>query len=183
MKFRYVMAITIAAALAIGLQIYAQKDRSTVSPGQIFAGPTYTVPTGVSVKVESPFVTTDAETRCDNWPRTPTKLPCHVELHAVANDSARSSQPPSVTITNPLNGATFKAGEQINLSVNASDPDGFVVGIDYVANDLLWWTNGAIGGSQGWALQKWVFTLPAPSPTPTATPCARRLPNGKCAKK
>ncbi len=57
------------------------------SETQTFHGPTYTVPPGVQVRIEDPFTATDAETPCDNWPNTPTQLPCYIELHAVATDN------------------------------------------------------------------------------------------------
>jgi hypothetical protein len=132
-----------------------------VTSGQIpqtFAGPSYTVPAGMTVQVKYPFSVTATETRCTNWPAVPTKLPCHVELHVVAAEAFGDTKSLIVTITNPTNGMTFLPGEQINASANTIDPVGFVLGVEYVANDLLWWSGGFDGGIKAWGNQKWEFT-------------------------
>jgi uncharacterized delta-60 repeat protein len=44
---------------------------------------------------------------------------------------------PSVSITSPLNGATFVAPASVNIDVEASDSDGTVVRVDFHAGDTL----------------------------------------------
>jgi plastocyanin len=45
--------------------------------------------------------------------------------------------PPTVTVTNPVNGATFLAGANILMQATASDVDGHVVRVDFFANSAL----------------------------------------------
>lgn len=48
-----------------------------------------------------------------------------------------ANKPPTVTITNPQNGATFTAPANIALNANASDPDGVVSNVSFYANNQL----------------------------------------------
>jgi len=45
-----------------------------------------------------------------------------------------SNQPPSVTLTQPSNGAVFDAGSTVTISATASDADGTVSRVDFLAN-------------------------------------------------
>ena len=46
------------------------------------------------------------------------------------------NRPPTVTITNPANGATFIAGANIPITANAADPDGQVNLVAFYTNDV-----------------------------------------------
>src|SRR4051812_4695019 len=51
-----------------------------------------------------------------------------------------TNQPPSVTLTGPANGAAFAAGSDITLAASASDADGTISAVEFLAN-------GAVVGS------------------------------------
>jgi hypothetical protein len=51
--------------------------------------------------------------------------------------AAASNQPPSVTLTQPSNGAAFDAGSRITISATAADADGSVSRVDFLANGSL----------------------------------------------
>src|SRR5690606_12821367 len=44
------------------------------------------------------------------------------------------NSPPSVSITNPANGATFSSGSAINIQASASDSDGSVSKVEFFIN-------------------------------------------------
>ncbi|GAL83341.1 hypothetical protein MYP_567 [Sporocytophaga myxococcoides] len=67
-----------------------------------------------------------------------------------------SNQLPSISITKPSNGTTFKFSEPILLNVDANDPDGSIKNVEYYINGVLsatrfypdlsfMWTNAPIG--------------------------------------
>ena len=47
------------------------------------------------------------------------------------------NQPPSVSITSPLNGTSFAAPANITIQASASDPDGTVSRVDFLANNTV----------------------------------------------
>lgn len=48
-----------------------------------------------------------------------------------------TGQPPSVSLTNPANGAGFNGGAQVTIAADASDADGTVTKVDFFANNTL----------------------------------------------
>lgn len=85
LRKRLILTSPIVLTLAIVWISLAAK--APIMQQQTFIGPTYTVPPGVILRVEKPFKITDEETPCDNWPNTPTVLPCYIEIQAVATDN------------------------------------------------------------------------------------------------
>jgi hypothetical protein len=51
--------------------------------------------------------------------------------------AASSNQPPSVTLTQPSNGAAVDAGSPVTISATATDADGSVSRVDFLANGAL----------------------------------------------
>jgi hypothetical protein len=51
--------------------------------------------------------------------------------------AASANQPPSVTLTDPSNGAAFPAGADITVAATAADADGTVTSVDFLANGVL----------------------------------------------
>ena len=56
-----------------------------------------------------------------------------VAVFGVPSGGAANS-PPTVSLTSPANGATFEAGSILTLAATASDPDGSVSRVDFLAN-------------------------------------------------
>ncbi|MEG0186827.1 MAG: Ig-like domain-containing protein, partial [Stenotrophomonas sp.] len=93
----------------------------------------------------------------DIWnapPDHPAGAPYYTNLGAC--DGGGSNQPPVVSLTSPANGATFSAGSTVNVTANASDPDGSVskveffrdgssIGIDTSAPYSASWANASAG--------------------------------------
>lgn len=52
-----------------------------------------------------------------------------------------TNQAPSVTITSPLNNATYELGQEITLSASASDPDGNLDKVNFKLNDAFYRTD------------------------------------------
>jgi uncharacterized protein (DUF2141 family)/regulation of enolase protein 1 (concanavalin A-like superfamily) len=48
-----------------------------------------------------------------------------------------SNQPPTVTVTSPTSGATYAAPASITINANASDTDGSVMGVDFLAGTQM----------------------------------------------
>lgn len=80
---------------------------------------------------------------CSHTFNTPGSFPyeCILPGHATAGmtgvvtvESAATNIPPSVTITNPVNGAVFAAPANVTLQPNASDTDGSVTNVEFFAN-------------------------------------------------
>lgn len=68
----------------------------------------------------------------DIWnapPDHPAGAPYYTNLGAC--DGSGSNQPPVVSLTSPANGATFSAGSTVNVTANASDPDGSVAKVEF----------------------------------------------------
>ena len=59
--------------------------------------------------------------------------------------------PPIVTLTSPATGAVFVASSPINFTVNATDPDGTIAKIEYVANAAKFATNTVSPFSVTWS--------------------------------
>ena len=58
-------------------------------------------------------------------------------LSCAEENLSGGNQPPSATITSPANGASFRAGETLNFTGNATDPqDG-----QLPAGSLTWWAD------------------------------------------
>ncbi|MBN2610566.1 MAG: Ig-like domain-containing protein [Bacteroidales bacterium] len=45
------------------------------------------------------------------------------------------TEPPVVSVTNPLNNAQVKTGTSVNITANASDPDGTITKVEFFVND------------------------------------------------
>lgn len=58
-------------------------------------------------------------------------------LSAPITVSVTNNQPPSVAITGPASGATLGSGTAVNLSASASDADGRVVSVRFLANGVV----------------------------------------------
>jgi len=56
-----------------------------------------------------------------------------VEVEAYTGGDTQGNQPPSVSINQPADGATYVAPASITLSANASDPDGTIARVEYYA--------------------------------------------------
>ena len=56
-----------------------------------------------------------------------------VEVEAYTSGGAPSNQPPTVSISQPLDGAAFVAPASITLNANAADPDGSISKVEYYA--------------------------------------------------
>ncbi|HVG71990.1 MAG TPA: S8 family serine peptidase [Vicinamibacterales bacterium] len=56
------------------------------------------------------------------------------ELEAWGTDAAPGNTPPAVTLTAPVNGATFTAPASITLTASASDADGAITSVTFYAN-------------------------------------------------
>jgi len=125
----------------------------------VSTNPTYTVPPNVAITPEYPFSIDDStETRCNNWPNTPTQLPCYVEVHAVA--SSDQQQPPQIAFLSPGNG-TFGAGQTINLNVSTD-----ASAVEYFANDFSFYSVGSSSHRSGTvAMQKWNYAPVGVTPT------------------
>lgn len=99
------------------------------------------------------------EARIQIWNAAPTYCPsCGWYADLGACGSTTPNVPPTVTLTEPANGATFSAGSNITVSANASDSDGSIarveffrgsvsLGIDTTAPYSVVWPN-ATAGSQ-----------------------------------
>jgi regulation of enolase protein 1 (concanavalin A-like superfamily) len=55
----------------------------------------------------------------------------------VAVRALAANRPPSVTISSPVNGATFQAPTQVTIGVMAEDPDGSITRVDFYAGSTL----------------------------------------------
>ncbi|GAA4899263.1 cellulose 1,4-beta-cellobiosidase [Stackebrandtia albiflava] len=67
------------------------------------------------------------------------------------NDSGGGNLPPTVSLTQPSNGANFAAGQPIALAADASDPDGSVTSVDFYAGDTLLGSDTTSPYSLQWA--------------------------------
>lgn len=64
--------------------------------------------------------------------------------------SGTSNQSPSVSITAPANNASFKVGETVLLSANATDSDGTVAKVEFLLNGVLLASKTAAPYSSSW---------------------------------
>jgi fibronectin type 3 domain-containing protein len=127
-----------------------------VRSGNIFSG--YSSPDGVAwTLVGSDTVTMSAGTYV-GLPLTShnTAALCTATFGNVSATGAPANNPPSVSITSPVNGATFTAPASIAINATASDSDGTVAKVDFYQNGNLLgtdtttpysftWTNVAAG--------------------------------------
>ena len=60
-----------------------------------------------------------------------------LEITTTATGGGPSNQPPSVSITQPTDGATFTEGTAITLEASASDSDGTITKVEYFAGSTL----------------------------------------------
>lgn len=61
------------------------------------------------------------------------------------------NQLPSITLTSPLNGASFFQPATINLAANASDPDGSIVSVDFYQNGVFLGSTNVAPYTYTWA--------------------------------
>ncbi len=71
-----------------------------------------------------------------------TRVACVIAMVTVAFTApvraarTRNNQPPSVSITSPTSGATFQPAASIDITANASDPDGSISRVDFYADQV-----------------------------------------------
>jgi hypothetical protein len=65
--------------------------------------------------------------------------------------NAGANQPPSVTLTQPANGATFTAPANVNLAANASDSDGSVAKVEFFNGSTLLATDTSTPYTYTWS--------------------------------
>lgn len=95
------------------------------------------------------------------------------EIRAVAEDNGGktvsrtctaqigNNQKPSVAITSPASGSTFWTGETLNVTANASDPDGSISSVKFYANGSLIATDATSPYSTTWAPPAGSYSLTA----------------------
>ncbi len=69
------------------------------------------------------------------WPNV--KSPLINKMNEVFASGGTGNPPPTVSITSPAQGATFTAGSNINIAVNASDPNGTVTKVEFYNGSTL----------------------------------------------
>lgn len=72
-----------------------------------------------------------------------------------------SNTPPSVTITQPSDGASFTQGTNITIAADASDPDGSVTQVEFFANGVSLGTDNTSPYSISWTVPLGSVTLTA----------------------
>lgn len=136
---------------------------------QEFIGPTYAAPPGVIIVVMDPSWDRNSEPStpdCDNWPNTPTVLPCIVKIEAIA--------------TNTLGQQATAVQYWFYLPVAQSTPTPTPSPTATPTPEPT--------ATPTPTPEPTATPTPVPSPTPTATPtptpkptpCGKLLPNGKC---
>ncbi|PYV36664.1 MAG: hypothetical protein DMG06_30245 [Acidobacteria bacterium] len=76
--------------------------------------------------------------------------------------SAAGNKPPAVTLTSPVNGATFAAPATISITASASDSDGTVSKVDFYSGSTLLGTDTASPYSFTWSnVKSGVYTFTA----------------------
>ena len=142
---------------ALGGRAFAASTNVAVVPGLRFSPPSVTIRVGDSVTWtglgSSHNVQTDSDPFC-GLPGT-TGGSCTITFNQAGTFNyyckphqqfgmvgtvivqASANNPPSVTVTNPVNGAVFAAPANVTIQATATDTDGSVTNIQFFANASL----------------------------------------------
>jgi hypothetical protein len=84
------------------------------------------------------------------------------EIAALIGSSSSGNQPPTVSLTNPANGATFSAGSTVTVSATAADANGAVARVEFYSGSTLIGTDTSSPYSVSWPnLTAGTYTLQA----------------------
>jgi beta-glucanase (GH16 family) len=79
----------------------------------------------------------------------------------LADNGGTINQPPSITITSPANGATLSTSTVVTLSADATDSDGTITGVEFLANGSSLGTDNTGPYSVAWTVTSGNVTLTA----------------------
>ena len=73
--------------------------------------------------------------------KTGSAQPIYLQVIDLDLNIGGGNRAPEVSVTSPADGATFELGQEINLSANASDPDGNLDKVNFKINDAFYRTD------------------------------------------